>query len=318
LRLWCLCLATFFLVHLAVGLLVLAMSPSVARGVEGMASRSAARWLLALRLAPLACALFVVAALCVPSYLWWEPEAAPEQVGFACLASALLGATVWGLSIVRGARAVARSLEYIERCQRGALGLRLAGHCGKVWVTDGETGSLMLGGIVRPRIFVSRRAMTALSSEQLEVAVRHESAHRVSGDNWKRLLMQLAPGILPFFRGFEPLEAHWGRLAEWAADDRAVEGDSNRSLSLAAALVRVARLTPASYRSPLITSLLDDGRDLAARVDRLLRVPPVSQKSDGRILLAVGSLVLAGLLLAVMLRPATLHSVHRLLEELIH
>ena len=99
-----------------------------------------------------------------------------------------------------------------------------------------------------------------------------------------------------------------------------MDGDCRRSLSLAAALVRVARLRPASYPSPVITSLLNEGRDLAVRVDRLLRAAPASEK-PGRgmpVVAASAALVLTGLLVAVMLRPATFYSVHRLLEDLIH
>jgi hypothetical protein len=320
LRLFCLCLAAFFLVHLAVGLVVLAISPAAVRRAERTRPRSAARWLLALRLAPLACSLFVVAALCIPSYLWLEPEAAGEEAGFACLASAFLGLAVWCFSIARGVRAAARSLRYIERCQRVGFGTRLEGYPSPVWVMEGSTGSLMLAGILRPRLFISRTVMAVLSAEQLAVAVRHESAHRVSRDNLKRLLLLVAPGVLPFFRGFGSLEAHWARFTEWAADDSAVAGDSCRSLALAAALVRVARLTPASYASPVMTSLLDEGSGLAARVDRLLRVAPVSDQPRRRlpVVSAGAALALTLLLVAAMLRPATFHSVHRLLEELIH
>lgn len=320
LRLLCLCLAAFFLVHLAVGLVVLAISRAAVRRAERMAPRSAARWLLALRLAPLACSLFVVAVLCVPSYLWLEPEAVAEEAGFACLASALLGLAVWCFSIARGVRAFVRSLRYIGRCQRVGFGTRVEGDPSPVWVMEGATGALMLAGILRPRLFISRKVMTALSRDQLAAAIRHESAHRVSHDNLKRLIVLLAPGVVPFFRGFGSLEAHWARFTEWAADDSAVDGDSRRSLSLAAALVRVARLTPAPCPSPVIASLLDEGRDLAARVDRLLRVAPVSDKPrQGMPVVSVGAaLVLTGLLVAAMLQPATFHSVHRLLEELIH
>jgi Zn-dependent protease with chaperone function len=319
LRLLCLCLAAFFLVHLAVGLLVLALTPAAVRRAERIAPRSATRWLLALRLAPLACSVFVVGGFCIPSYLWLEPETAAEQAGLVCLTSALLGLAAWCFSIARGVRAAARALRYVDRCRRVGIRTQHQGDSSPVWIMEGATGSVMLAGILRPRLFISRQAMTVLSSDQLAAAVRHENAHRVSRDNLKRLLMLLAPDILPRFRGFEPLETHWARFTEWAADDSAVDGDARRSLSLAAALVRVARMTPASYPSPVITSLLDEGRDLAARVERLLQLAPVSDKPRHGLPVMAGSaaLVLTGLLVAAMLQPATFHSVHRLLEELI-
>ena len=226
-RLLCLCLAAFFLVHLAVGLVVLAIQTAAVRMTERATPRSAARWLLALRLFPLACSLFVVATLCVPSYLWLEPEATAEEVGFVCLLSALLAVAVCGVSIARGLRAGVQSVCYINRCQRAGIRTRVLEDPSPAWVIEG--GSLMLAGIMHPRIFIPRKVMSSLSADQLGAALRHEGAHRDSRDNLKRLLILLAPGIFPFCRGFETLERHWARFTEWAADDRAVDGDTRRS-----------------------------------------------------------------------------------------
>jgi hypothetical protein len=84
----------------------------------------------------------------------------------------------------------------------------------------------------------------------------------------------MAPGILPFFHGFSRLEQAWARVTEWAADDFAVAGDTHRSLTLAAALVRVARLGKVPAPPVLVTSLMPNGVDLSARVDRLLTSSP--------------------------------------------
>src|SRR5207245_1096054 len=94
----------------------------------------------------------------------------------------------------------------------------------------------------------------------------------------KHLAMLLAPEALPFFRGFGALERGWARFTEWAADDRAVAGDSRRSLSLAAALVRVTRIGgithPTPLVAPIVSPLMADSNDLSKRVERLLRPAP--------------------------------------------
>jgi hypothetical protein len=104
----------------------------------------------------------------------------------------------------------------------------------------------------------------------------------------------------------------WARYAEWAADDAAAGGDSRRSLALAAALVRVARMEMA----PPMISPFDGGVDLSERVERLLRMEPQTGRRPSCAPVFVGWAMAAGALAAV-LQPATLVSVHKVLEHLI-
>src|ERR1017187_10273537 len=82
-----------FVVHSVVGVVVAAGGGAAVRAARRMRPRLAGRFLLALRLLPAALGLFVVAALCVPSYLWLEPETNAEELGAECLASAIPAAT---------------------------------------------------------------------------------------------------------------------------------------------------------------------------------------------------------------------------------
>src|SRR5271170_5118958 len=102
-RLLCLSLACFFLVHLTLAAIVAAGASRCLRWADRMKPRGAARFLLALRLFPAMGALFAVAGICVPSYLWFEPKGAQEDVGAAFLAAALLGAVTCVVSMARGA-----------------------------------------------------------------------------------------------------------------------------------------------------------------------------------------------------------------------
>jgi hypothetical protein len=317
-RLLCLALASFFLIHLVLGLAVAVMSPTAVRLAEGMRPRLAASLLMALRMFPLGFAVLVVAGLCVPSYLWFEPEAAAEYVGWGCLAATLLGLVVWAISMVRGLRAVIRSRHYIRQCQRAGRMAHIPAECSPVLVVDDNGPLLALAGIWHPRLVISREVLGALSAGQLAAALCHERAHRISRDNLKRLLMLLAPDILPGWRGMAALEHGWARLTEWAADDRAVAEDSRSSFSLAEALVRVARMGAAPSPTPLMTSLLADSQDLAARVERLLNVSQAAKKPEpwGGVL-AYASFTMAAIVLTILLQPATLSTAHRLLEHLV-
>jgi len=313
-RLLCIGLATLFLVHLGLGMVVSAIAGPAVRLGERIRPNLAARYLLALRMLPAAGSALIVLTVCLPSYLWLEPEAPTERVGFGCLAAALLGVAMWSVSLARGLGVVAGSRRFLRNCQR-------AGRPGRAgaWIVDGAAPLLALGGIVRPRLVISRGVLAALSPEQLEAALRHERAHWTSRDNLKRLCILLTPGILPFADCSRTVERGWRRFAEWAADDRAVAGSARRSLDLAAALVRVARMNSDAAQFLPVLPLLGDTDQLAARVDRLLRAAPLGSPAPGpRPFVALSAALLtAGALAAAILQPAALYSVHVALEHLL-
>jgi Zn-dependent protease with chaperone function len=314
-RLVCLCLGCFFVVHLAVGMAAGVCAPAAFRMAARRKPRAAARLLLAWRLLPAGVALVAVAGLCAPSYLWLEPRAASsEEMGLVFLAAACCGGAVWGISLARALAAAVRSSRYIRSSRQAGYRLRLAGN--SIWVVDCEAPQLVLAGVFRPRMLVSRRVVDTLPPEQLEAALRHEQAHWTSRDNLKRLLLLLAPGLFPFSRA---LERTWAHQAEWAADDRAVAGDPGRSVSLAAALVAVARMGVSARPHALATSLLANGEDLSARIDRLLAaVPPAEEPAAAGTLWAACSALLAAGVALLIAQPAALYSVHSLLERLAH
>ena len=319
LRLLCLCFASFFLLNAGFGLTAWIFSKLSNGLTAAMKPSAAARLLLALRLLPAALAVSAVAALCIPSYLWLEPEGAGERVGFACALLGLLGLASWVGSLGRAGRALVASGRFHRRCGRETKEIRVAGRKFCAQVVEDEAPLLAMAGLVRPRLIVSRGVLNALSAEELDAALRHENAHVVSRDNFKRLLVLLAPDALPFVRGWRALERSWAKLAEWAADDEATGGDARRALSLAGALVRVARMGTGPRLSFLHTSLVAGDRDFSTRVQRLLRAEaPVGHGERGARLLSRCTFGLVAASLAGLLAwPGTLQSVHRLLELLL-
>lgn len=318
LRLFCLCLAVFFVIHSGAGLVAALIGPAAVRTAGRMRPRSAARFLLALRLLPALLALFVVAGLCVPSYLWLETEKSVEEVGAGCLAAAVLAAILWTMSTVRGVRGAARSFRYARSCENlGRLSTQAESHA-PVWIMDARQPFLALLGVFRSRVVISSPAVRALSAGQLNAALRHEDAHRVSRDNLKRLVMLLSPHLLPGLHGFDAIERGWARYSEWAADDVAAAGDAHRSLDLAAALVRIARMGVPAAPPPLATLFLGDTREISQRVDRLLSLAPRAPAGPRSVVGVFTALVLAAGSAACMLHPATLESAHRIIEQLIH
>jgi hypothetical protein len=319
-RLLCLCCASFFMIHLALALAVRLSSGSAVRLAEHMKPSSAARFLFGLRMAPLAITLFAVLAFCIPSYLWLEPEATGEKVGFVCFLTAVLGVAIWTLAIVRVVGAVRGTARYLHRCEQHGRRITVPGEASPALLLADKAPVLAVAGVLHPQLVISRRVMRGLSAEQREVALRHERAHRTAGDNLKRFLILLAPDVLPFVPTFRPIERGWARFTEWAADDQATSGDASRALTLASALVRVAKMGAQPELTALSSSLMDGDHDLLQRVDRLLRPqlkPEEPVKALLPLLTGVGALIVT-VAVTVSLWPGSLAIVHQALEQLVH
>jgi Zn-dependent protease with chaperone function len=301
-RLVCLSFACFFLVNFAASVaLAMVVSRAVAKA-RTLRPDSAARFVLMLRLAPGLVAAFAVVAMCIPSYLWLEPAGADEDFGVACSVAAALGLAVILRSVWRARRAFVRSRGFAE------------GAATEISIVDAPGSFMATTGLFRPRILVSRGAAEALSTEQFDAAVCHERAHWTPRDNLKRLLQLAAPEPIPLVRGAaRRLDREWARFAEFAADDRAAAGDMERGVSLAEALVQLARAgTPPEI--PLATSLIADSRDLEARVERLLAGIP-AQDPARRSWKTAGIIAASVLGCAMVANPVSLARVHELLER---
>jgi Zn-dependent protease with chaperone function len=306
-RLACIVLSCFFLVWLAVSALTAVLTPYSIRVAGRLAPRSATHLVLFIRLMPFLLALAISLGLCVPSYLWFEPERIDEQVGSACLLLALLGALICLVAFTRATRAGLRSLMFVRRCRQSGQEKPNP----EALVIESSHPFLALTGVVHPRVVISKGIIDLLSEEELAVVMSHEHAHRLSQDNLKRLCMSLTPGGTA-------LERAWVRFAEYAADEAAVSGDARRSLALASALVRVARLGVVPPPSAVAISFLGDVNDLPERVERLLARPSGGELPERTSWRMAGPALITALCLAAMaLNPASLRLVQSALEGLV-
>ena len=319
-RLLCLCWASFFMVHMVLALVARFGAGTAVRVAEHMKPRSAARLLFILRTSPLVLTLLAVLAFCIPSYLWLEPEVTGERVGLICIILALAGVAICASALIRVCGAVRGTVRYLHHCQHHGRKVTVRGETSPALLLKDKSPILAVAGVFRPQLVISRRVMRGLSAEEREAALRHEQAHCVAGDNLKRFLILLSPDLFPFVRTFGSLERAWSRFTEWAADDSATEGDPQRALSLASALVRVAKMGSKPQLGYLSCSLLGSDNDLSQRVDRLLRPQMKSRKPVREVvalLTGAGALVTSAIAV-ITLWPGSLALVHRALEQLVH
>ena len=304
-RLFCLALACFILIYFACALTIALLAPLAIRSARKRSPSRAARLCLMLRLLPMGLATAATLVFCVPSYLWFEPERFDEAVGFVCLSLAELCVLFCGALAKRAVQSLIRSIRFGRRCRQSARETRLACNHASALLIETSEPCLALTGIIRPRIVISRSVVSALSEEELAVVMSHENAHRSACDNLKRLCLFLAPGS-------KALERSWGNFAEYAADQRAVSGDMRRSLALASALVRVARLGGTAHLTQAACFLAEPS-DLSVRINRLLAEPASEESLPG---ISWYRLAAALILIPILFTPASFRLVHELLERL--
>jgi len=294
-------LACFLCVNAVTSAAVATMSRAAWR------SESPSLWLAARLLPSLGAALFV-AAVFIPAYVLFEPRDTGE--GFDATLTACAG-LAFALTVVAGYRGLAgwrrvrrHTRDWMAHGAPAVIGGR------RVLVADAETPFLALVGVVRPRLLVTRGLIDALTPEELEASLAHEVGHSRAWDNFKRLAMCASPDLLPASAA-RRLERRWAAAAEHAADGQA-RGAGMRC-ALAAALVKVARLTPAAPPTLDPISTLIGGGDITDRVRRLLddRLPPRGSRASLWLAAAAVAAVCAGTYLPL------LHAVHGATEVLV-
>jgi Zn-dependent protease with chaperone function len=301
-------LATFA----AVGLLLTALVPFAARWTAGEPVVRARR-LASLRLLPTIVAL-AASAVVFAAFIAFEPWRDGEEItglapGLAALAVVLLASAAW-----RGLRLARATRHTIDIWMRTAEPVSLPGISAPVFTVHADFPIVAVVGFARPRLIIARSVLETCSPSELEAVLAHEQGHINRRDNLRRLLLSVAPDVLAWLPASERLFAAWRDAAEEAADDDAVRAGADGRVRLASALVKVARLAPASDASPLMpASALYRGESLDRRVRRLLEIreaatAPAGSRWRSPFVAAAGAV----------LSLAMLEEVHAVVEGLLH
>lgn len=262
--------AWFGVVDFALSALAAVVGWQIERGASRLRPSKAASVLLALKLAPGVVAVFFTCVVFLPAQWQFEPKGVDESAGYTLIALGLLGATTLTLA----ARRAVRDARVTRTVERGWLGRAtgpqtLAGWRVPVYCLPDESPIISLAGVRWPRVFMARPVLEAFTADELDVSLAHELAHHEARDNFKRVLVACSPDLLALWPLGRALERRWRAAVEFTADARAVAGSQERALSLASALLKVARLAPV-VGAPAGGSAFYDGTLLRARIDRLL------------------------------------------------
>jgi Zn-dependent protease with chaperone function len=192
-------------------------------------------FLFALLAAPILVSAAVVALFVMPSFLFFEPDG-DEPTSWFVRACACVGIATVTTGVVKAFVAWMQSSRAIRRWSAGAAESEIKSAL-PVLTTEASSPAAVVAGIARPRVLISRSTTEALSANELRLVVAHEMEHARRRDNLRKLL--LAANFMPLRRA---IEERWMLASELAAD-RAAVANGHDACDLAAALVKVSRMT---------------------------------------------------------------------------
>jgi hypothetical protein len=232
--------------------------------------------LLALRLLPTGGGALVALTVALPAFLLYEPAQEIEAVGPVLLSLAALALVTLAAALVRAGRAQRSAGRLFRDCGRSAR-LLLTGAT-PVEVLDLEEPIVAVVGGWRQRIIASRRVVAACSDDEFRQVIAHEAAHVSARDNLKLLAQLGCPDVLAWLPTGRSLAARWRAAAEREADETAAGPDRQRRIALAAALIKVARLSRRAGSDLPTLSLSVAVDDVAGRVRALLEPSPPARR----------------------------------------
>jgi Zn-dependent protease with chaperone function len=304
--------SVFVLVYAALSLAVCCLWRRIAGYVAGFPARSRADFLFALRIFPLLVAVVITGVLTVPSFLLLEPRAIEEPVGPVSLLLGIGGLVCCVAGMVNAARALRRASRAIASWTNAAQPMPQLVPV-PVLQISGAGPAIAATGIVRSRVLFSSVAQSVLTRNELQIALNHEFAHVRRRDNLKKLFL-----LLVAFPGMADLDDAWVGASEIAADDAAVSS-VREALDLAAALIKISRLTPREEPVELTAALVSSRNPAVrtkARVERLIAWSAEEVPQSANLLTYGGAAILALAALFVATYSHLLIEVHAATEWL--
>ena len=243
--------------------------------IERRTACTRARVLFALRAVPFVAGLLAMVAVGA-AFLRYEPRDTTEEPGVLLL----LGSAGALGCCIGSARRLLQAARHTALCSRAVARvgerIQLAGFPTPVYRVHASFPVAAVSGALRPKLILSSSVLEGCSADELHAILRHERAHVQRRDNLVRLVMLALPDPLGLTRAGDDILRAWHDAAEEAADEDASMGSEEARGSLAAALVRVAKMAGGPPPGWMPALALFDGDRLERRVRRLLDPPPAA------------------------------------------
>jgi beta-lactamase regulating signal transducer with metallopeptidase domain len=309
------CLAMLGVGSISSGAITAPIHMMLRRWLTGVPPRERARLLLVFSAAPAVGGVLGALAI-VLTFVQHEPRATTETAGLVLLLLAASGSVLVGaavLRIVHGAHGTYKRHRLVER-----YGQRIdVPECPlPAWQIDTSFPVVAVSGVVRPRLILSAGILDECTAEELAVIARHEAAHARHRDNLVRACLLAVPDLFSLSDRGSAISRHWHRSVEEAADEEAVRSDPRAAVTLAGALLRVARMATSSPPAWMPALALYDGDNLEGRVRRLLARPPDTPQGR-RPIAALGVCLIATAAAGVLSLTGT-RPLHEVMEWAVH
>lgn len=277
-------LSMFFMVYVALSGAVCLVWRRVRICGQRHSVKRCADVLFAIRTVPFAVATGVTVTFALPSFLLLEPRFVNEPIGHISTVLGFCGMAVILAGMLKAVAAVLQASQSTARWSGEATVIgsaRIESTSSVPVLRSAAAPPLTTAGILRPRVWLSQGAESVLTQSELQSALRHEVAHVRCRDNLRKLILRLVA-----FPGMAALENAWHEATEMAADDAAVSSASE-ALDLAAAVIKLSRLSTLQPSAALTTALVrSPSESVNARVQRLIAWTERRQSSVPRYSLA--------------------------------
>jgi len=250
---------------------------------EKFSAVAKARLLFWLRVVPVALSFVLVVFFLVPSYIAEEPRDSGEIVSLKLAIAATVSASGIVLAIWRGLRSWLVTRQLLSEWLRGSHQIKVESVSIPAYCIDHQFPIVAVVGSISPKLFIARKVIDSLTTEELTAALAHETGHVLGRDNLKRGLLRACRDVLTIVPCGRLLDSRWSEAAEAAADEFAANAGKRVALDLASALVKIARLVPEGATPIAMAGALLIGDNLSAiawRVRRLTELASVGKSND--------------------------------------